>query len=214
MKLKGFVALITGASSGMGYEMAKALLSQDATVIIGARKGPKLNKAYEQLSSAGYDVHAVPLDIRDETSVMDAVAWFEAHFDHLDMLVNNAGIGDNAPGMEKLSPDHRFYDIPAATVRAVVETNMLGHFLVANRFCSPDGRAETGQSRLCLDKYQHHDAEGAIPIRSLQSRCRGNDGHHGRGTPRRRHCRQHHLSRWIYRYGHGWRGCKSLFPTA
>ena len=114
--------------------MAKALLSQDATVIIGARKGPKLNKAYEQLSSAGYDVHAVPLDVRDETSVMDAATWFEAHFDHLDMLVNNAGIGDNAPGMEKLAPGHRFYDIPAATVRAVVETNMLGHFLVASRF--------------------------------------------------------------------------------
>lgn len=142
MKLKGFVALITGASSGMGYEMAKTLLSQDATVIIGARKSSKLNKAYEQLSSAGYDVHAVPLDVRDETSV------------------------------------------------------------------------GTGQSRLCLYKYQYHDAEGAIPLWSLQSRCRGNDGHHGRGTPRRRHCRQHHLFRWIYRYGHGWRGCKSLFPTA
>jgi len=132
--LKGYTALITGASGGMGYEMAKELLSHGATVIIGARGGAKLDKVYKQLTSEGYDVYAVPLDVCDEESVIKAAAWFEAHFDHLDMLVNNAGIGGNAPGMENLAPDHHFYDVPVATVKAVVETNFIGHFTVSSKF--------------------------------------------------------------------------------
>lgn len=132
--LKGYTALITGASSGMGYEMAKELLSHGATVIIGARKSPKLDNAYKQLHSLGYDVHAVPLDVRDEESVTKAAAWFEEHFDHLDMLVNNAGIGSNAPGIENLAPNHHFYDIPVSSVKAVIETNLIGYFLVSSKF--------------------------------------------------------------------------------
>ena len=132
--LKGYTALITGGSSGMGFEMAKELLSHGATVIIGARGGPKLDEAYRKLATGSRDVHAVPMDVRDEASVTRAAAWFEERFDHLDMLVNNAGIGRNAPGMEDLATDHPFYDIPAASVKAVVETNFIGYFIVSSKF--------------------------------------------------------------------------------
>ena len=54
--LNGYTALITGGASGMGYEMAKQLLSQGATVIIGGRAGAKLEKAYDNLKAEGYDV--------------------------------------------------------------------------------------------------------------------------------------------------------------
>lgn len=50
--LTGKIILITGASSGMGYEMAKELLAHNATVIIAARQGLKLNNAYEELASS------------------------------------------------------------------------------------------------------------------------------------------------------------------
>ncbi len=132
--LKGYTALITGASSGMGYEMAKELLSHGATVIIGAREGSKLDNAYEQLSAKGYDVYTVPLDVCDEESVAKAAEWFEEYFDHLDMLVNNAGIGSNAPGMENLAADHHFFDIPISSVKAVIETNLIGYFMVSSKF--------------------------------------------------------------------------------
>lgn len=84
--------------------------------------------------SEGFDVHAVPLNVRDEESVSSAAQWFGERFDHLDMLVNNAGIGSNAPGMENLPADHHFYDIPVSTVKAVVETNFVGYFNVTSKF--------------------------------------------------------------------------------
>ncbi|WP_162921687.1 SDR family NAD(P)-dependent oxidoreductase [Listeria costaricensis] len=134
INLKGYTVLITGGSSGMGYEMARKLLSHGATVIISARNEAKLDKAYKQLSSEGLDVYAVPIDVSDEKSVTEAVAWFEKHFDHLDMLINNAGIGSNAPGMENLESNHHFYDIPIASVKAIVETNFIGYFIVSSKF--------------------------------------------------------------------------------
>ena len=129
--LKGKIILITGASSGMGYEMAKELLAHNATVIIAARQGLKLDNTYDELASSGGDVYAVPLDVRDENSIIEASKWFGENFDHLDMLVNNAGIGDNAPGMDINS---EFFDIPIDTVRAIVETNFIGFFIVVSKF--------------------------------------------------------------------------------
>ena len=130
---KGYTVLITGGSSGLGFEMAKALLSHGARVIIAARGGEKLEKARAALSEIG-DAYAVAMDVRDEGSVEAAAAWFSARFDRLDMLVNDAGIGNNAPGMETLKPDHAFYDLPVRAVRAVLETNLLGFFLVSRSF--------------------------------------------------------------------------------
>ncbi len=132
-KLKGCTALITGGSSGLGFQMAKALLLSGATVVIAARAGERLEKAGAELEKAG-DAHAVAMDVRDEHSVERAAAWFRERFPRLDMLVCNAGIGNNAPGMEELPQEHDFRDIPVKAVRAVLETNLLGFFLVSRSF--------------------------------------------------------------------------------
>lgn len=132
--LKGYTALITGGSSGMGFEMANELSAHGATVVIAARPGAKLNDACRRLRGEGRDVYAVPMDVRDEDSVSEAFEWFKERFNRLDMLVNNAGIGNNAPGMESLPEDRHFYDIPLSAVRAVIETNLTGYFLVSCRF--------------------------------------------------------------------------------
>ena len=133
-KLKGYVALITGGSSGMGYEMAKQLLSEGATVIITARAGKRLDDSREKLAAEGSDIYAVPMDVCDESSVTEAAKWVEEHFDHIDMVVNNAGIGGNAPGMKDLPANHHFFDIPVYSVKAVIDTNFTGFFTVASKF--------------------------------------------------------------------------------
>ncbi len=130
---KGYTALITGASSGLGFEMAKALLSRGARVVIAARGGTRLEAAIAELQKLG-DAYAVPMDVRSEASVSAAAAWFRERFDRLDLLVNNAGIGNNAPGMEDLPMEHPFYDVPVSAVRDVLETNLLGFFLVSRSF--------------------------------------------------------------------------------
>ena len=131
--LDGYVALITGASSGMGYEMAKQLLTQGATVIITARGGAKLDNAKKRLAEFG-DVHAIAMDVMSEESITNVAKWVDENFNHLDMVVNNAGIGSNAPGMKELPSDHHFYDIPVSTVKAVIDTNFIGYFIVASKF--------------------------------------------------------------------------------
>lgn len=131
--LKGFTVLITGGSSGIGFEMAKALLSRGASVVIGARAGARLDRALAALRPLG-DAHAVPVDVRSEASVDAAAERFSARFDRLDMLVCDAGVGNNTPGLEELPVEHRFYDIPASAVRTILDTNLLGFFLTARRF--------------------------------------------------------------------------------
>ncbi len=133
VELKGFTALVTGASSGLGFEMARTLLRAGATVVIAARAGERLESARASLAAEG-DAHAVAMDVREEGSVEAAAGWFRARFSRLDMLVNDAGIGNNAPGMEALAPEHAFWDIPVKAVRAVLETNLLGFFLVSRSF--------------------------------------------------------------------------------
>ena len=133
LNLKNYTALITGGSSGLGFEMAKTLLLSGAAVVAAARPGERLDRAGEELRQWG-DAHILGMDVRDEASVDAGADWFAARFPRLDMLVNCAGIGNNAPGMEALPPDHRFTDIPVSAVRAILETNLLGFFLVSRRF--------------------------------------------------------------------------------
>ncbi len=130
---KRYTTLITGGSSGLGFEMAKQLLKDGAAVIITARGKERLEEAKKALSEFG-DVYAVEMDVKSEESVKAAAKWVEEHFEHLDMVVNNAGIGRNAPGYEKLPRNHHFYDIPVSIVRDVVETNLIGAFIAARCF--------------------------------------------------------------------------------
>jgi len=130
---KGYTALITGGSSGLGFEMAKTLLSHGARVVVAARGGARLEAALAQLKELG-DAYAVPMDVRSEASVSAAADWFREGFDRLDLLVNNAGIGNNAPGMEALPMGHPFCDVPPGAARDILETNLLGFFLVSSSF--------------------------------------------------------------------------------
>ena len=133
MDLKGYTVFLTGGSSGLGYEMAKALLDRGAAVVISARGKQRLDDAYDELKKHG-DAYAIQMDVRDESSVMTAAEWFRKNFTGLDMLINNAGIGGNEPGLEALPKGHGFYDIPVESVRNVVETNLIGYFTVTKYF--------------------------------------------------------------------------------
>ncbi|WP_448608123.1 SDR family NAD(P)-dependent oxidoreductase [Geodermatophilus sp. URMC 60] len=90
--LSGRVALVTGASSGIGEATAVALAEAGASVAIGARRRDRLDGLAARLSDAGAKVATLDLDVTDEASCRDAVARTRSELGGLDVLVNNAGV--------------------------------------------------------------------------------------------------------------------------
>jgi len=132
--LKGFRAVITGGSNGLGYEMSKALLSKGATVAIASRAGARLNKAYAALKDEGFDVFALEMDVRSEASIETAAYWVSENWGQLDMVVNNAGLSQSVVGGGQTVRPVPFFEVPPKAFYDMVETNFIGYFLVARAF--------------------------------------------------------------------------------
>src|SRR5215213_4725873 len=90
--LSGRVALVTGASSGIGEATAVALAEAGAAVAIGARRRDRLDGLAARLGDAGTKVVTLGLDVTDEAACRDAVARTRSELAGLDVLVNNAGV--------------------------------------------------------------------------------------------------------------------------
>ena len=90
--LSGRVALVTGASSGIGEATAVALAEAGAAVAIGARRRDRLEGLAERLTATGAKVATLDLDVTEEASCRDAVARTRSELGGLDVLVNNAGV--------------------------------------------------------------------------------------------------------------------------
>lgn len=91
-KLEGKVAIITGASSGIGEATAIALAAAGATVAIAARRAERLNALAERIQSSGGKALPIVTDVTDETQVKNLVETAIAELGRLDILVNNAGV--------------------------------------------------------------------------------------------------------------------------
>jgi NADP-dependent 3-hydroxy acid dehydrogenase YdfG len=86
------VALVTGASSGIGEATARALAAQGARIALVARRGDRLAALAAEIGSGGTEALAVEADITDAAQARDAVEKTVAHFGRLDTVVNNAGL--------------------------------------------------------------------------------------------------------------------------
>jgi gluconate 5-dehydrogenase len=103
--LEGKVAMVTGASSGLGVQFATALAKQGADVALLARRKEKLEKVKADLEALGVKALAVECDVTDVKQIKDAVKEVKDHFGKIDILVNNAGIGFMAPAEEQSDED-------------------------------------------------------------------------------------------------------------
>jgi len=86
-------ALVTGASSGIGLAIARALGEDGYALTISARRPQKLEDAAEALRGEGLEVHSVPAQMAEEDDVVGLVAAHRDKYGRMDVLVNNAGIG-------------------------------------------------------------------------------------------------------------------------
>ena len=101
--LRGDVAIVTGASSGLGVQFAKALANQGAKLALFARREDKLKKVAENIENE-YDVE-VKYYVTDSKKVDENVAKVISDFGKIDILVNNAGLGLSAPTTETSDED-------------------------------------------------------------------------------------------------------------
>lgn len=90
--LRGRVALVTGASRGLGYAMARALAAAGATVVLAARDAARLEAAAATIRAEGGNADTLAFDLTDEPAVIEAVPRLLSRHGRLDILLNNAGV--------------------------------------------------------------------------------------------------------------------------
>lgn len=121
--LKDRVAIVTGASSGLGVTFAKGLAEAGAKVVVTARRKERLDALAEELEKEGFEAMAVACDVTDVDAVDRMVRAALEHFGRIDVLVNNAGISVNLPAEEE----------PPLDFSRVMEINVTGAFICAQR---------------------------------------------------------------------------------
>lgn len=114
--LRGGVAVITGASSGIGAATAVACGREGMRLALGARRTDRLERVAAEVRAAGGEARVVPTDVRDEAAVRALVDGTVSAWGRLDVLVNNAGVGMLAP-VARTS---------AAEFDAIMRVNFLG----------------------------------------------------------------------------------------
>lgn len=126
--LRGVRALVTGATSGLGYAMAGALAHAGARVVITSRDANRARAASRRI---GEGVLGVAMDVRDADAVQDAVRQIYDAVGGLDVLVCNAGIGMRRVNPRFLSEPQPFWEVDPDGFRDVVDTKVHGTFVVA-----------------------------------------------------------------------------------
>ncbi|KPV52941.1 short-chain dehydrogenase [Kouleothrix aurantiaca] len=119
MKLQGRVAVITGASSGVGYETARLLAREGALVAAAARRRDKLEWLVGEIAGEGGQALAIPTDVTNSAQVARLVDSAFNLFGRIDILVNAAGV------IMKIAPLEQFSD---QEFRSVIDTNLTGAF--------------------------------------------------------------------------------------
>jgi NAD(P)-dependent dehydrogenase (short-subunit alcohol dehydrogenase family) len=119
--LSGRVALITGASGGLGAQFARTLASAGAAVVLASRRVERLKELRAQIEAEGGDAHVIELDVTDQDSIRSAVAHAETEVGSIDILVNNSGV----------STTQRLVDVSQDDFDFMFDTNVKGAFFVA-----------------------------------------------------------------------------------
>jgi len=123
LRLSGKVAVITGASRGIGYAVAKALAIEGCDVVISGREPANLTRAAAQLRKEVHSsakILAVPCDVRAAQRVAGMFAVVKKRFGKIDVLVNNAGISQAPTSIEQTT--HEMW-------RDMLDTNLTGMYL-------------------------------------------------------------------------------------
>jgi len=122
-RFEGKNVIVTGAGQGIGRAIVERFAAEGAEVLLIGRRRDPLEKAVQEIEAAGGRAFAHAADVGDSEGVREAVAAAMARWGRIDVLVNNAGIAEEAP----------FLEIEEASWDRVLATNLRGAFLIAQR---------------------------------------------------------------------------------
>ncbi len=117
MRIKGRVAVVTGASSGIGRATALAFAKKGAAVVLAARREEALEEVAGQCRARGGQALAVPTDVTDDEGVEELARRAAAEFGRIDVWINSAAVTAFGP----------FREMPLADFRRVVDVNLMGY---------------------------------------------------------------------------------------
>ncbi len=120
--LSGQVALVTGASSGLGYRFSKVLAKCGAKVALAARRVNKLETLENEIRDAGGECAVIPMDVQDRDSIRNAIDLAENQLGTINTLINNAGMVDAQWAVKQTEE----------LIDGVVDTNLVGPYLLSN----------------------------------------------------------------------------------
>jgi NAD(P)-dependent dehydrogenase (short-subunit alcohol dehydrogenase family) len=146
-RLDGRVAIVTGASSGLGVAAAKALAEAGADVVLGARRLDRLHETRALVEATGRRAIAVSCDVAMAGDCEALVAAAVAEFGRLDVLVNNAGVGDIVPALKQSREDFE----------RIVRTNLFGAHWMA---CEAAQAMTDGGSIINISSILAHTTAG------------------------------------------------------
>ena len=120
-RLDGKVAIVTGASSGLGVAFARGLAEAGADLVLAARRADRLADTRSMVQALGRTAISVPTDVTDPEQCRQFVDAAMAQFGHVDILINNAGVGTAVPATKE-TPEQ---------FRAVIDLNLNGSYWLA-----------------------------------------------------------------------------------
>ncbi|HEX2108236.1 MAG TPA: SDR family NAD(P)-dependent oxidoreductase [Rubrobacteraceae bacterium] len=120
--LEGKVAMVTGASQGLGRALALAYAREGAMLVINSRNYESIRDVVDEIHSLGVEVFGIGADVTSSSDVEDLVDVAVEHYDRIDVLVNNAGL---------LGPRVAIEEYPEDEWRRVLDANLTGPFLVS-----------------------------------------------------------------------------------
>jgi short-subunit dehydrogenase len=167
-RIEGIRGIVTGASSGIGREMALELARQGARLVVTARRADRLSQLADEIRSLDREVHAVPGDITDAQLRGDVLATARRALGGLDLLVNNAGVG--AIGAFAEAGESRLRRVmevnffaPAELMRAALPLLRDGNRpMIVNVSSVLGHRAVPKKSEYCASKFALHGLSDAV----------------------------------------------------
>jgi gluconate 5-dehydrogenase len=157
-RLEGISVLVTGATSGLGQAMARALAAAGARVAMTSRDASRAEAVAGELGALG-----VQLDVRCEQSARAAIDQVYQRLGGLDMLVNNAGIGMRTVNPRFMTQPQPFWEVSASGFQDVLDTKVRGGFLVARAVVPRMLAAGRGQIVTISMNHQTMTRRGFVP---------------------------------------------------